>query len=179
MVFHWSLRDNKSPQVSRTLLSILADLNNVVIWRILARPSISNSFSSFTKPLGIVPSAPITIGITVTLMFHSFFGSLVRSKYLCLFLFSLIFTLWLTGMAKFTIPQVLFFLLTITRSSLLAEVVWSNFNFSHNCLWIKPSSPSHVESCTLFVLDCCICLLGDLSFLYPHITYTYYSVVYD
>ena len=26
MVFHWSLSENKSPHVSRTLLSILADL---------------------------------------------------------------------------------------------------------------------------------------------------------
>ena len=30
MVFHWSLRDNKSPRVSRTLLRILADLNDAV-----------------------------------------------------------------------------------------------------------------------------------------------------
>ena len=32
MVFHWSLSDSKFPQVSRTLLSILADLNNAVVW---------------------------------------------------------------------------------------------------------------------------------------------------
>ena len=31
MVFHWSLSDSKSPQISRTLLSILADLNNAVV----------------------------------------------------------------------------------------------------------------------------------------------------
>ena len=31
MVSHWGLSDNKSPQVSRTLLSILTDLNNVVM----------------------------------------------------------------------------------------------------------------------------------------------------
>ena len=30
--FHWSLIDSKSPQISRILLSILADFNNVVIW---------------------------------------------------------------------------------------------------------------------------------------------------
>ena len=28
MVFHWGLSDSKSPQVSRTLLSILAVFNN-------------------------------------------------------------------------------------------------------------------------------------------------------
>ena len=32
MVFHWSLSDSKSPQVSRTLLNILAVLNNAVVW---------------------------------------------------------------------------------------------------------------------------------------------------
>ena len=29
--FHWRLSDSKSPQVSKTLLSILADLNNYVV----------------------------------------------------------------------------------------------------------------------------------------------------
>ncbi len=32
MVFHWSLSDTKSPQVSRTFLSSLVVLSNVVIW---------------------------------------------------------------------------------------------------------------------------------------------------
>ena len=31
MFFHWSLSDNKSPQVSRTLLSILADITSAVV----------------------------------------------------------------------------------------------------------------------------------------------------
>ena len=31
MVFHWSTNDNKSPRVSKTLLSILSHLNNVVL----------------------------------------------------------------------------------------------------------------------------------------------------
>ena len=39
MVFHWSLSDSKSRQVSRTLLSILADLNNGVVWMVLSRPT--------------------------------------------------------------------------------------------------------------------------------------------
>ena len=37
MVFHWSLRDNKSPQVSRTLLSIRTVFNNAVVWMVSTR----------------------------------------------------------------------------------------------------------------------------------------------
>ena len=46
MVFHWSLRDSKSFQVSRSLFSILADLNKAVAWMISAQPPISN----FSRP---------------------------------------------------------------------------------------------------------------------------------
>ena len=37
MVFHRSLNDSKSSQVSRTLQSILADLNNAVVWTVSTR----------------------------------------------------------------------------------------------------------------------------------------------
>ena len=47
MVFHWSLSDNKSPQVDKTLLSILADFNNIVAWVVSTRPLISKSSSFF------------------------------------------------------------------------------------------------------------------------------------
>ena len=69
MVFHWSLRDSKSPQVSRTLLSILVVFNNAVVSMVSTRPPTSESSSPFTKPLVIVQNAPITIGKIVTLLF--------------------------------------------------------------------------------------------------------------
>ena len=56
----------------RTLLSILVDLDNAVAWMVTAHPPISKSFGPFSKPLGIVPSAPITFGSTVTPIFHNF-----------------------------------------------------------------------------------------------------------
>ena len=43
MVFHWSLSNSKSPQVSGTLLSILAVLNNAVVWMVSTRPPVSKS----------------------------------------------------------------------------------------------------------------------------------------
>ena len=72
MVFHWNLSDRKSTQVFRTLLSILADLNKALVWIVSTRPLISKSSCPCTKPLVIIPSAPITIGITITSMFHGF-----------------------------------------------------------------------------------------------------------
>ena len=36
------------------------------------RSLISNFFSPITKPLWTIPNAPINIGMTVTLVFHSF-----------------------------------------------------------------------------------------------------------
>ena len=76
MVFHCGLRDSKSPQVSRTLLSILAVLNNVVVWMVSTPPPTSKSTSPFNNPLVAVPKAPITIAIIVTFIFHSFFSIL-------------------------------------------------------------------------------------------------------
>ena len=125
MVSHWSLRDSKSPKVSRTLLSILAVLNNVVVWMVSTRLSTSNSSSSFSNPLVMVPKAPITFGIIATYMFHSFFNSLTRSRNLSFFSHSFSFILWSAGTAKSTILQVPFFWLIIIMSGLLAEISWS------------------------------------------------------
>ena len=139
MVFHWSLSDSKFPQVSRTLLNILAVLNNIVVWMVSTRPPISKSSNPFSNPLVTVPNAPITIGIIVTRMFHSFFNSLARSRYLSFFSHSFSFILWSAGTARSTILQVFFFLLIIIRSGLLAEIRWSV------CM-----TKSHGSLCVLF-----------------------------
>ena len=118
MVFHWSLSDSKSPQVSRTRLRILAVLSNAVIWIVSTHPPTSKS----SRPLVIVPKATITIGTIVTFMFHSFFNSLARSKYLSLFSLSFRIILWSARTAKSTILQIFFFLLIIMRSGLLAGI---------------------------------------------------------
>ena len=61
-------------QVSRSLLHILVDLINKTVVRIVsAYPLISKSSNPFANPLGIVPCGQITIDITITFMFHSFF----------------------------------------------------------------------------------------------------------
>ena len=73
-------------------------------------------------------------------MFHSFFNSLARSRYLSFFSLSFSFILWSTSTAKSTILQVLFFFLQITiNSGLLAEIWWSV------CIW-----KSHRSLCVSF-----------------------------
>ena len=42
MVFNCILSDSNSPQVSKTILSILAGLNYALVWMVSARPPISN-----------------------------------------------------------------------------------------------------------------------------------------
>ena len=245
MVFHWSLSDSKFPQVSRTLLSILAVLNNAVVCMVSTRPPTSKSSSPFSnplvtvpnapiiigiiftcmflsfftslaksryypsfhilsvlfcclyilillisnfswlfaKPLRIVPSAPTTISITVTLMFHSFFSSPARSKYLSIFSLSFIFTVWSAGTVKSLRSVVLFFIIidlqgsgqdlagipffiskslgilyvsfsrTVSSLCLYHLVVWSNF------IWcsipsLLPFPPSLISFCTSFLLVC-------------------------
>ena len=120
MVFLWELSDSKSSQVSSILLGILTVLNNAV-WMVSIRPLISKSSSPCTNTWVTVPKAPVMIGITVTFMFHNFFDSLARSRHLSFFSLSFSFILWSAGAAKSTILQVLFFLLIIIRSGLLAE----------------------------------------------------------
>ena len=58
--------------------------------------SLESEWQQGKQPLsnlsGTVPSAPITVGIPVNLMFHNFLSSLTRFKYLSLFSLSSIFT---------------------------------------------------------------------------------------
>ena len=185
MVSPSSLSDSKSPQGSRTLLSIMADLHNAVVSMVSTCPLISKPSSPCTNPLVIVPRTPIITGITVTFMFPIFFNSLTKSRYLSFFLVSFNFTLWSAEIEKSIIRQVIFFLLI--KSGSLAEIrgsvciskshrslyasfsktdsglciyhsfVWSNFNFLHNSQWI--TFPT--ESC-LVLYSFCANLLHSL-----------------
>ena len=63
----------QSLQVSRNLLSILADLYNTVLWMVSICPLISNFSRTLFTLLEIIPSVPITTGIIITLMFSRLF----------------------------------------------------------------------------------------------------------
>ena len=125
MVLHWSLSDSKSPQVSKTLLSILAVLNNAVVWMVSTRPPTSKSSRPFSNPLVTVPNAPITIGIIVTCMFHIFFliPKQGRGTYPSFHILSVLFC----GQPETKVDYLTssLFLLIIIKSGLLAGIRWS------------------------------------------------------
>ena len=73
------------------------------------RPTTSKPSSPFNNSIVTVPKVPITIGIIVTFMFHSFFNSLARSRYLSLFSHSFSFVLWSAETGKSTILQIFSF----------------------------------------------------------------------
>ena len=118
MVFHWSFCDSKSPQVSRPF-SVFWPFSKCCSWIVSSRLPIFKSSRLCTNPLVNVPSTPITIGITVTFMFHSFFSCLAKSRYLSLFSLSFSFTLWSTGTTRSSIRQVLFFFCWLSQDQVV------------------------------------------------------------
>ena len=116
-VFHSALSEgfllkSEWQQVSRTLLSIQADLNNAVVWMVFTSPFIYKSSKLCINPL-------VTTKSTNHNWYHrhlhvpQFFNSLPKSWYLSIFSFSFNFTLWSTGTAKSTILQALFFFVVV------------------------------------------------------------------
>ena len=94
--FEW-----QSPHVTRTLLIILAVLNNAAVWMVSTRAPKSKYSYPFYSPFATVLNSPVMISIIVTFMFHSFFFKF-SSKVEVLILFSLSFSfiLWSAGTAK-------------------------------------------------------------------------------
>ena len=91
--------------VTASLLKCPGLVLSNAVWIVSTRPLTSKSSRPFNNPLVTVPNAPITIGTIVTFMFHSFFNSLARSRYLSFLSLSFRFILWSAGTAKSTILQ--------------------------------------------------------------------------
>ena len=86
-VIFYNMSDRKY-QTSRSLLNILADFNNSLVWMASILLLVFNSARLFSEFLRIVSRTLTTISIPVTLIFWS---SLARSRYLAIFSFSFIF----------------------------------------------------------------------------------------
>ena len=163
MVFHWRLSDSKFPQVCKTLLIILAVFNNAVVWMVSTRPPTSKSSRPFNNPLVTMPKAPITIGIIITFIFHSFFFFLILLQGWGTYLFFTFFQFYSVVSRDSKVDNFadFLFLLIIIRSGLLAICIskshgswcasfsrtgaglciyhllaWSNLHFLHISQWI-------------------------------------------
>ena len=187
---HWLVgqwQDSKSSQFSWTLLNILADLNSAVVWIVDSSTTDLQSLLSFLGFCRTVPSAPTTIGITVTFIFQS---SLQMSKNLFAFFHFLLLS---AGMVKSISWQGL--LLINTQSGILAEIrgsfesqriLWLSFsrtdyglciyylwwsNFNHNSQWITLPS----QSCLVIFFLCQF--VAFVSSLSPHNLYLLFFCV--
>ena len=76
VVFHWSLKDSKSPYISRNLLSILDDCNNAVV-------GIFRFFFWFPVSPFDIPRAPTTIAISSSIEFNCFFFVYFQGPSIC------------------------------------------------------------------------------------------------
>ena len=163
MVFHWGLSDSKSSQVTRTLLSILANLNNVVVLVVSIRPPTFNS----SKAFGTVSNAPVSIRITVILMFHIYLV-FSQAPSICHFFRFLWFLpcdpprrqnpkcFWL--IRSDCLVEIKWSLCTLKSHRILCvsfsrtnfsrciyhSAVWSNFNSLHDSQWITFPTQSYL-----------------------------------
>ena len=125
MVFYWSLSDSKSPQLSWTLLSILAEFNNAVVWMVSSHPLISQSSSPSTNPFGDCTEC------TNYDWYHHHFHvphflqlSCKVQVFISLFaFFQFYFVVCQDGKVHYSAGPL--FLLIITRSGYLAKIKWS------------------------------------------------------
>ena len=97
---HKTNLNETNPHISRTLLRILPDLINIAFWVASILPLISKCSSLLSNVLETIPSALTIIGITVIRFFYSLFLCLLAvfifyslARSLCLFIFSLSFSL--------------------------------------------------------------------------------------
>ena len=174
MVFHWSLGNSKSPQFSKTFINILADLKGAVVWMVSIYPLIFSSPSPLSNPLGTVPSAQISISITVNFLFHNFFSISLGSAETENPQYSR-FSLVLLLISRPSIMTLIWWFICNSKSQTILcvsssgidyglgiynLVVWSNFNFLHNSCWVIFSTQSYLNLYS-FSLVCCIDILCD------------------
>ena len=120
-----------SSLISRTLLGMIADFNSAVVWMNSILLLISNSLFLFSRFFCAIPRVPSTIGIIVTLMYHSLFflffslNSLARSilfAYLFAFLCFYSIIRWDGKIHQMTI---FIYLFVNSRFGLLTGIGWS------------------------------------------------------
>ena len=122
MVFRWCLNDSKSLQVSKTVFSILTDLNNAVVWIVLNRPPISNSSSHFSSSWELFLTLQLKL-VWTSPSYPTVFLILCQVSSIRLFLSFLWFSLCCpTRRPNLLCKKFVFFLLLIPRYGILISI---------------------------------------------------------
>ena len=182
---------------TRTFLSILADLSNAVVWMVSTCPLISKFLSPLISALGIVPSAPTTISITIAIMFHSFFSlgtylsfcfssvlpcgqpgwqSLLFTQFSSFCWRSLDLVIWLRLNDPFVFQNPKEFCASHSELCMYHLFVWSHLNFLHNSqqiTFLTHSSLVWYSFCTNLLHSLIIEILSILSLLDQGLVYLF------
>ena len=113
--FHWSLRWQQIFPGLQDTSRYSSRFQQCCILDGFHSPSDFQSSCFFSRLLEIVLSALATIAIDLTLMFHSLFSSLARSKYLFIFSLFFIFALWTPEISLSTRQHFFFFFLGLVN----------------------------------------------------------------
>ena len=111
--FQWIWSDSKSPQISRTLLNILVDFSNAIVWMSSILLLIFNSLSLFPGSRELFLGLQLRL---VSLLPPCSTGSPAKSSYLSSFSLSFIYSLLSSRMVKSTRWRLFFFMLINIRS---------------------------------------------------------------
>ena len=137
-----------SPQLSKTLLRIPANLSSSAVWVISNLLSKSSVLSLFSRFLGTVQRAPTMIGIDVTFMYYNFFSSQARYRYKIKL--NLIWIRW----SVFISESLKILCVSFSKIDSVLHTyhysVLSMFNLLHNISWITFSTQSVMPALILW-----------------------------
>ena len=206
MASHRSSSNSQSPQVSRILLSILADLNNAVVWMVSTHPLFSSGTSC--------PWTNCTKSTNYN-WYHSYFHVTQFFQFsskveVLIFLFAFFLFYPVVSWDSKVHKSVSSFFFLLTRSGCLAEIrwsicisksqrclciffsgtdaglciyhlfLWSNLNFLHNSRWITLP----IQSCVVLYSSCANLLHSFImqliiSTLSPHNLYLLFCCIFS
>ena len=157
--FHLRLSDSKSPQVSSTVRSILANLTNAIAWIVSTRSIISKSSGPFSISLVILVQRSNYNWYNRHFHLSQCFDSLSKSRYLSLFSLSFNFTVWSIGTIKSTVLHALFFFFCWFLKYLFVGMRTGDPSLYQNHREVNVShSPGQILGCAYT-----ICLYGQSS----------------
>ena len=160
---YWSVCDNKSPPVSKTLLRILATRKHTIARMVYVLSLISSYASLFSNIFRTVPSTGTLINITITHIFFIYLFVLQQGSSICLIIklqyteYKKYYLLYASKYCnRFAIDIVLltvvYFSLTHTHTQTHTHTHTHTYIYIYNSSCIRRSSVSYVDLDNLFTI---------------------------